>query len=67
MSLENKETKPAQATEEGKETNPQVAATDNGLPKTQEELDAFIEKRLARERKKMASQHSCRPDRINSY
>ena len=56
MSLENKETKPAQAIEEGKETNPQATRTDNGLPKTQEELDALIEKRLARERKKMATQ-----------
>ena len=27
---------------------------DNGLPKTQEELDALIEKRLVRERKKLA-------------
>ena len=29
---------------------------DNGLPKTQEELDALIEKRIARERKKFAKQ-----------
>lgn len=30
--------------------------TEDGLPKTQEELDALIEKRLARERRKMAKQ-----------
>ena len=31
-----------------------AAEQDSGLPKTQEELDALIEKRLARERKKLA-------------
>ena len=54
MSLENKETKPAQENNQGTETKTQAA--ENGLPKTQEELDAIINARLARERKKMASQ-----------
>lgn len=39
---------PDQTTESGK-----TETSDSGLPKTQEELDALIEKRLARERKKL--------------
>ena len=42
---------PAAAEESGQQP---VAEQDSGLPKTQEELDALIEKRLARERKKLA-------------
>ena len=54
MSTENKDRQ-----EEQQATNQTATETqeqDNGLPKTQEELDALIEKRLARERKKMNSQ-----------
>lgn len=38
------------------EQAPKAEATPDGLPKTQEELNALIEKRLARERKKLAKQ-----------
>ena len=54
MSTENKDRQ-----EEQQATNQTVTETqeqDNGLPKTQEELDALIAKRIARERKKMNSQ-----------
>ena len=54
MSTENKDRQ-----EEQQATNRTVTETqeqDNGLPKTQEELDALIAKRIARERKKMNSQ-----------
>lgn len=54
MSLEIKEKQENQQVEEKKESATQAA--ENSLPKTQEELDALIEKRLARERKKMNSQ-----------
>ncbi|MBQ3587887.1 MAG: hypothetical protein II977_04920 [Oscillospiraceae bacterium] len=54
MSLKTEETKTAQGTDQGTETKTQAA--ENGLPKTQEELDAIIDARLARERKKMAKQ-----------
>lgn len=54
MSFENKEKQENQQTEEKKESATQAA--ENGLPKTQEELDAIIDARLARERKKMAKQ-----------
>ena len=49
MSLKTEETKTAQGTDQGTETKTQAA--ENGLPKTQEELDAIIDARLARERK----------------
>lgn len=42
---------PAAAEESSQQT---ASEQDSGLPKTQEELDALIEKRLARERKKLA-------------
>ena len=51
----NKDTTTAQVKEPEKDTT-QAATTENGLPKTQEELDAIIEARVARERKKMAKQ-----------
>lgn len=51
--------KAASETQEQTETTQQEA--DNGLPKTQEELNALIEKRLARERKKMAKQSAAQP------
>lgn len=37
------------------------AAADDGMPKTQEELDALIEKRLKREQKKWAKQQATPP------
>ena len=38
-----------------------TSAADDGLPKTQEELDALIEKRLKREQKKWAKQQATPP------
>ena len=43
----------------GTESSP--AATDDGLPKTQEDLDALIEKRIKREQKKWAKQQATPP------
>ncbi len=43
----------------GAESTP--PSTDDGLPKTQEELDALIEKRLKREQKKWAKQQTTVP------
>ena len=49
------ENKAVQQPAAAEESSQQPAAEqDSGLPKTQEELDALIEKRLARERKKLA-------------
>ena len=50
------ENKVVQQPAAAEESSQQPAAEqDSGLPKTQEELDALIEKRLARERKKLAT------------
>lgn len=58
MDEEKKETtQVAEEAVEQKESQEQ----DSGLPKTQEELDALIEKRLARERKKLARQQTAQP------
>ena len=43
---------------EGQQQDPDDKGSDDGLPKTQEELNALIEKRLARERRKMAKQQN---------
>jgi hypothetical protein len=48
-----------QPAQEAANQNP--SEPDSGLPKTQEELDAMIEKRLSRERKKLAKQQSQSP------
>lgn len=39
---------------------------DSGLPKTQEELDALLEKRLARERKKLLKQSAAAPEKATT-
>ena len=59
---EEKQTTTAQEEEQntGAQATEQQDA-DNGLPKTQEELNALIEKRLARERKKLAKQQGTQP------
>ena len=56
-------TDPATTGEEGDPTGTEggSAATDDGMPKTQEELDALIEKRLKREQKKWAKQQATPP------
>ena len=48
MSLANNKDTTAQVTEPEKDPEAQATATESSLPKTQEELDALIEKRLAR-------------------
>lgn len=54
----DKETTPATPTEETTENTAQTSAQEPGsaLPQTQQELDALIEKRLARERRRLARQ-----------
>lgn len=47
---------PAEKQQEQSQEKPGGESEDNGLPKTQQELDALIEKRLARERRKLAKQ-----------
>lgn len=49
---------PKQNPEDQQQENPEKPGADDGLPKTQEELNALIEKRLARERRKMAKQQN---------
>ena len=62
MSLkDDKETKTTEQTNEKEESGAQDNPQDNGLPKTQEELDALIEKRLKRERKKMEKEQQTAP------
>ena len=58
---DDKETKTTEQTNEKEESGAQDNAQDNGLPKTQEELDALIEKRLKRERKKMEKEQQTAP------
>ncbi len=50
-----------QPPEDQQQEKPDNAGADDGLPKTQEELNALIEKRLARERRKMAKQQNTQP------
>ncbi|MEG1380780.1 MAG: hypothetical protein RSC73_00930 [Ruthenibacterium sp.] len=50
------EEKAIPSTEETQTAPPAAPEADSDLPKTQEELDALVEKRVARERKKFAKQ-----------
>ena len=55
------EEQPEQQAQDQQQEKPEAAGADDGLPKTQDELNALIEKRLARERRKMAKQQNTQP------
>ena len=61
MSEKDKKNPNPQTDEEQDIPGAQDDDKDNGLPKTQEELDALIEKRLKRERKKMEKEQQKNP------
>ena len=61
MSEKDKQNPNPQTDEEKDIPGAQDDDKDNGLPKTQEELDALIEKRLKRERKKMEKEQQKNP------
>lgn len=66
MSLkDDKEIKTNQQTDEEKENPGAQGEQDNGLPKTQEELNALIEKRIKRERKKFEKEQQKTPPPAN--
>lgn len=59
----DKEPTPATHTDEATESAAQTSGQEPGssLPKTQQELDALIEKRLTRERRRLARQQGAQP------